>query len=94
MKSIALLKRKHRDEAIEDFHLDELTIPAALQATILASDILSVKHMLHRREVSVHQLVTLYIKRCIEYALPLELLADVNFKEAVHTAKLAIPTMM
>ena len=84
---IAKKKRAQRDQQIKDVVLPIVDISPSLREKLLNSDAIGLLEMLKAREVTSEQILISYFQRAITIGLDLALLAEINFAEALETAR-------
>jgi len=84
---LAKQKRSERDSKIKNINFPQLNISSPLQEKILNSDACGLIQMLRSNEVTSEQILVTYMQRASTIGMDLELLADVNYEEALAEAK-------
>jgi len=84
---IGIQKRKERDLLIEKFSLPQINIPNERKEEIIKSDVCELREMLLQGKVTSEQLTIIFIGRALEKGKDLNLLSEINFEEAIKTAK-------
>jgi len=84
---LAKQKRSERDNKIKNLNLPQLNISSSVQEKILNSDACALIQMLKSNEVTSEQILVTYMQRAATIGMDLNLLADVNYEEALAEAR-------
>jgi len=84
---LAQKKRTQRDQYLKQLKLPSINISASLKDEILNSDSVALIEMLKSQKVTSEQILVTYFERACTIGLDLELLAEINFEEALTKAR-------